>query len=59
MPNATPTRYRTPKQSRPLCPRHGCLLRVETSKGVIAYAYCPRQGCGHSAKVLRQPVGEK
>jgi hypothetical protein len=50
------SRYKTPRQSRPRCPRHGCLLRVESSKGPIAYTYCPRPGCENRAKVIRQEV---
>ena len=57
MPSTTATKYQTPRKSRPVCPRHGCLLRVESSKGVIGYCYCPRPGCSHSAKVVRQKVG--
>ena len=46
--------YRVAKQPRPRCPRHGCLMRVETSKGAVGYVYCPRNGCRESAKVLRE-----
>jgi len=46
--------YRVVKQPRPRCPRHGCLMRVESSKGPVGYVYCPVTGCRNSAKVLRK-----
>jgi hypothetical protein len=56
MQTITPTRYQTPRQHRPRCPAHGCLLRVESSRGPIAYTYCPRRGCSHRAKLVRELV---
>lgn len=48
------TGYRVVKQSRPRCPVHGCLMRVESSKGPVGYVYCPVEDCGQSAKVIRK-----
>jgi hypothetical protein len=52
------TGYRVAKQQRPRCPLHGCLMRVESSKGPVGYAYCPVDGCCQAAKVIREKIAD-
>ena len=47
-------RYRARKDNRPRCPVHDVLMRVESSKGPVGYVYCPVDGCGKSAKCIRE-----
>ncbi len=49
-----PVKYKSGKENRPRCPVHGVLMRVESSKGPVAYVYCPVDGCCESAKCIRE-----
>jgi hypothetical protein len=53
---ANDIKYQSPRTGRPRCQEHGKLLRVETSRGRIAYAYCSVTNCKSAAKVIRRPV---
>jgi hypothetical protein len=50
-------KFRVSRTNRPRCDEHDRLLQVQTSRGPVAYAYCPV--CGKSAKVVRHPVQAK
>jgi hypothetical protein len=53
---ANAIKYQSPRTGRPRCQEHGKLLRVETSRGRVGYAYCSVAGCKASGKVIRRPV---
>jgi hypothetical protein len=49
-------RYQVSRTNRPRCKQHDQLLRIETSRGPVGYAYCPIPGCKCSCKVPRFPI---
>lgn len=44
---------------QPICPEHLLPLEVRSTPGVVAYCYCPVEGCKVSKSVPREEVPQR